>query len=115
MIKKRKRKPSVKKTYKVYCTYFPDGKYYIGFSTKMGEAYDNYFGSSRYVLEYSGKLRKETIAEYDKKSHARIAEFLLQWDNRHNPNCLNDMINVRLRMSHLTDFVQPEWKPNPSV
>ena len=110
-----KRKKKEKKTFKVYCTYFPDNTYYIGFSTKMGAAYDKYFGSSRHVLEYSGELRKETIAEYEKKSHARIAEFLLQWENRHDSNCLNDMINVRLRMSHLSDFEPPAWKPNFSI
>lgn len=108
-MKKRKK---LKKTFKVYCTYFPNGDYYIGFSTKMGTAYENYFGSSRHVQEYSGELWKETIAEYDKRAYARMAEFLLQWENRHDPKCLNSMINVRLRLEHLKDFEKPDWKPN---
>ena len=106
-----KRKKKVKSTFKVYCTYFPNGDYYIGFSTKMGEAYEKYFGSSKHVLEHNGELRKVTIQEYDKKSYARMAEFLLQWENRHDPKCLNQMINIRLRLDHLKDFEKPEWKP----
>lgn len=109
----KKRKPKVKKTFKVYCTTFPDNTYYIGFSTKMGKQYDNYYGSGKKVLEYKGEeLEKETIREFDKKSHARMAEFCLQWQNRHDPLCLNDMINIRLRMSFLTEFEEPvDWKP----
>ena len=107
----RKRKPKEKKTFKVYCTYFPDGKYYIGFSTKMGKAYENYFGSSKYVLEHEGQLEKETLCEFEKRSYARMQEFLLQWQQRDDPNCLNDMINIRLRLSHLKDFQPIDWKP----
>ena len=106
-----KRKVKEKKTFKVYCTYFPNGQYYIGFSTKMGAAYEKYFGSSKYVKEWEGELKKETIQEYEKKSHARMAEFILQWQNRHDDSCLNDMINIRLRMSFLKDFVDPDWTP----
>lgn len=112
-----KRKKKVKPTFKIYCTYFPDDTYYIGFSTKMGPAYEKYFGSNKAILEMvkgnpDHGLIKETIAEYDKRSYARIAEFLLQWSNRHDDRCLNDMINVRLRMSYLKDFIEPEWSPS---
>lgn len=106
-----KRKTKEKTTFKVYCTYFPNGHYYIGFSTKMGAAYEKYFGSSKYVKEWEGELKKETIQTYEKRSHARMAEFILQWQNRHDDRCLNDMINIRLRMSHLSDFIDPEWTP----
>lgn len=118
-MKKRIKKP--KTTFKVYCTYHPDGTYYIGFSTKMGAAYEKYFGSSKAILEHIKEhpehhgLVKETIAEFDKRSYARIQEFLLQWENRHDEKCLNDMINVRLRMSHLKDFEPIEWAPKSSV
>ena len=114
---KRKKSPKVKGTFRVYCTYFPDGRYYIGFSTKTGTAFEKYFGSSKAVLEMVAEsadhgLVKETIAEFEKRSHARMQEFLLQWQQREDPNCLNDMINIRLRMSHLTDFEPVKWNPS---
>jgi len=56
-------------------------------------------------------LRKETIGEYDKKSHAKCVEAILQWDNRRDPRMKNDMWNVRLRLSHLADLEIPDWKP----
>ena len=117
----RKRTPKIKGTFKVYCTFFPDGQYYIGFSTKTGDAYEKYFGSSKSVLEMVKEspddhgLVKVTIAEFEKRSHARMQEFLLQWQQREDPLCLNDMINIRLRMSHLTDFEPVKWEPSVSV
>ena len=112
---KRKKSPQKNAKFRVYCTYFPDGSYYIGFSTKTGEAYENYFGSSKHVLEFEGELKKETIAEFNKRSHARMQEFLLQWQQREDPKCLNDMINVRLRLSFLKDFQPLDWKPGEST
>ena len=111
------RKRKVKPTFKVYCTYYPTGEFYIGFSSKMGKPYENYFGSNKDILTLvkenpDHKLLKETIAEFDKKSHAKMCEFLLQWKNRDNPLCLNDMINIRLRMSHLEDFEEINWQPS---
>ena len=115
MIMKKKRVKKVKPDFKVYCTSFPDGTYYIGFSTKMGTAYDKYFGSNKEILEMvkagNHELKKVTIAVYEKRSHAKIQEFLLQWENRHDPRMRNDMINVRLRMSHLKDFEPVAWAP----
>ena len=107
--KKKKKEPQ---THKVYCTYFPNGDYYIGYSGKPHRLYEKYYGSSRYVLEYEGQLEKETIAEFDKKSHAKCVEAILQWENRHDEKMLNDMWNVRLRLSHLKDLKIPEWQPN---
>jgi hypothetical protein len=112
-----KRKPKPKKTYKVYCTYYPDGSYYIGFSTKSGKAYDKYFGSNKEILALvkenpdSPGLIKETLYESEKRSYAKMQEFLLQWANRADPLMLNDMINIRLRMSYLKDFEPLVWKP----
>ena len=60
------------------------------------------------------KLKKELIAEFPKKSFMKIQEFLLQWQYRNDPNCINDMINVRLRMSHLTEFKPVSWQPDGS-
>ena len=112
---KKKRVKKVKPTFKVYCTTFPDGTYYIGFSTKTGVAYDKYFGSNSEILEMVKKgnhsLVKETVAEFDKRSYAKMQEFLLQWQCRHDSRCLNDMINIRLRMSHLKDFQPIVWEP----
>jgi hypothetical protein len=111
----RKKKP--KKTFKVYCTYFPNGEYYIGFSTKEGNAYEKYFGSNKEILQLVKEnpdthgLVKETIYESEKRSYARMQEFLLQWANRADPLLRNDMINIRLRMSHLKDFEPVVWKP----
>ena len=111
MTVKRKRKPAVKKVHRVYCTYFPDGRYYIGYSCKPEKQYEKYFGSSTIVKEYEGELTKETIAEFDQKSFAKMQEFLLQWQQRDDPLCLNDMLNIRLRRSHLVEFKPKRWKP----
>lgn len=107
----RKRRKVIKKVHRVYCTYFPDGRYYIGYSGKPDKQYEKYFGSSTIVKEYEGKLKKETIKVYEKKSYAKMAEFLLQWQQREDPLCLNDMINIRLRMSHLAEFESLDWHP----
>lgn len=105
-------KRKVSKKHRVYCTYFPDGRYYIGYSGKTDNLYEKYFGSSTLIKEYSGDdLKKETIAEYDKKNYAKMQEFLLQWQQRDDPNCINDMINIRLRLTHLSAFEPIDWKP----
>lgn len=107
-MKKRK----ISKKHRVYCTYFPDGRYYIGYSGKTDKLYEKYYGSSTHIKEYDGDdLKKETIAEYDKKNYAKIQEFLLQWQQRDDPNCINDMINIRLRLTHLSDFEITPWTP----
>ena len=81
----------------------------------MGTAYDKYFGSNSEILQMvkdgNHNLTKVTIAEFEKRSYAKIQEFLLQWENRHDPLMRNDMINVRLRMSYLKDFVPVNWVP----
>lgn len=111
------KKLKVKKTYKVYVTYWPSGEYYIGFSGREGIKYEKYFGSSKVIIEEIKKnpkshgFKKHTIAEFEKKSHARATEHILQWNNRHNPKQLNDMWNVRLRLSYLRELKIPDWKP----
>ncbi len=107
----RAKKPKEKKVHRVYCTYFPDGRYYIGYSCKTERQFEKYFGSSTIVKEYEGELTKETIATYESKAHAKMQEFLLQWKYRHDDNCINDMINIRLRMTFLKEFEEIEWQP----
>ena len=98
--------------YRVYVTYLPDGRYYIGFSHKSPKLFEKYYGSSVVIKEYSyDDLKKEVIAEYDKKSHAKMQEFLLQWKYRDDERCINDMIHLRLRLSYLKDFTPIEWTP----
>ena len=107
---KRKKEPKV---HRVYCTYFPDGRYYIGYSGKPQKQFEKYFGSSTFVKEYEGELTKEVIREFSAKSHAKMQEFLLQWKFRDDPLCLNDMLNIRLRASHLKEFKEVEdWNPS---
>ena len=111
MIVKKKRKPLPKKVHRVYVTYFCDGKFYIGYSCKVEKLYEKYFGSSTYVTNYTGEMRKETIAEYASKSHAKAVEHILQWDHRFGERCINQMWNVRLRLDHLKELQLPEWRP----
>ena len=98
--------------YRVYVTYLPDGRYYIGFSHKSPKLFEKYYGASGVIKEYSSdELNKEVIAEYDKKSHAKMQEFLLQWKYRDDERCINDMIHLRLRLSYLKDFTPIDWTP----
>lgn len=115
---KKKKEP---KKFRVYCTYTPEGTYYIGFSSKTDAQYEKYFGSNRAILE---KIKespddhgyiKETIGEYQKQSHAKFAEMLLQLKFRHDSKCLNDMIHLRSRLSYVKEIECPEWSPNPSL
>ena len=64
-MKKRKKEPKV---HRVYCTYFPDGRYYIGYSCKTEKQFEKYYGSSKIVKEYEGELdilMKFQQAKYD--------------------------------------------------
>tara|TARA_R110000772_G_scaffold148811_2_gene259410 strand:+ start:23474 stop:23824 length:351 start_codon:yes stop_codon:yes gene_type:complete len=100
------------KKFRVYVTYFPDGRYYIGFSLKNEKQYEKYYGSSKEVLEFDKSLlQKDTIVIFDKKNEAKMQELLLQWENRFDPNCINDMLNIRLRSKYLKDFIPVKWSP----
>ena len=101
-----------KKKHRVYCTYFPDGRYYIGYSCKTDKQFEKYFGSSTIVKESNDELQKEVIAEYDKRAPAKMQEFLLQWQQRHDELCLNDMLHIRIRSSFLKEFQHIDWRPN---
>ena len=105
-----RKKPS--NPYRVYVTYLPDGRYYIGYSNKSPKLFEKYYGSSGVIKEYNTEeLNKEVIAEFSKKSHAKVQEFLLQWKYRDDERCINDMIHLRLRLSYLKDFEYVEWAP----
>ena len=108
---KRKKKPAEKKVHRVYCTYFPDGRYYIGYSCKSEKQFEKYFGSSKIVKEYEGELYKETIVEYDTRNKAKLQELLLQLQQFNDPLCLNDMLHIRLNRRHLKDFAPIRWSP----
>lgn len=116
-MKKRTKKP--KKLFRVYVTYYPNGNYYIGFTTKEGKALDKYFGSNKEILALVKEnpdthgLTKDIIYVSEKRSFARMQEFLLQWQQRFDPYCLNDMINIRLRSSYLKEFHPLTWSPRP--
>ena len=113
---KRKKKPAEKKIHRVYCTYFPDGRYYIGYSCKTSKQFEKYFGSSRIVKEYTeGVLEKEVIAEFPTRNKAKLQELLLQLQCMKDPLCLNDMLHIRLRISHLKDFAPVRWTPRTSL
>ena len=106
-----RKKPSI--PYRIYVTYLPDGRYYIGYSNKTDKLFQKYFGSSVVIRECNpDELHKEVIAEFDKKSHAKMQEFLLQWQQRDDDRCINDMIHIRLKMSYLKQFKFIEWKPH---
>ena len=107
-----RRKKKVSNPYRVYVTYLPDGRYYIGYSNKSPKLFEKYYGSSGVIKEYNTEeLKKEVIAEFSKKSHAKVQEFLLQWKYRDDERCINDMIHLRLRLSYLKDFEYVEWTP----
>jgi len=108
---KRKKKPAEKKIHRVYCTYFPDGRYYIGYSCKSERLFEKYYGSSKIVKEYEGELFKETIVEYDTRNKAKLQELLLQLQQFNDPLCLNDMLHIRLNRRHLKDFAPIRWSP----
>ena len=115
MKKKKKKSKRVSKIHRVYCTYFPDGRYYIGYSCKPEKQFEKYFGSSSIIKETDETLQKEVILQTSKRNHAKIQEFLLQWQCRHDSMCLNDMIHIRLRLSHLKDFTPVKWTPKHST
>ena len=113
----KKRTKKQKKVFRVYCTYLPDNTYYIGFSSRDDKQYEKYFGSNKTILQEvkenpeSHGYTKETIGVFEKQSHAKFVEAMLQIKYRHDPKCLNDMLHLRMRLSYLKDVEVPDWKP----
>jgi len=115
------------KSYKVYVTFYIDSSKYVGFTSKTGKALESYFGSNT----PKDKLvdRKEIVFESNSKATAKLFELLLQlsvFDSLENTNVattflgsgpskkrstqtyLNDMLNVRVRASHIKGL--PKFK-----
>ncbi len=111
MVKRRRRKSVRAKEHRVYCTYFPDNRYYIGYSCKPEKQWEKYFGSSKYVKESTEELRKELIVSYPERNKAKLQEMLFQLQYREDPRCLNDMIHIRLRLKFIKDFIPVDWEP----
>ena len=110
----RKKTP---KTHRVYVTYFPDGRYYIGYSCKDDKQYKKYYGSSRHIKEFlqehdDKELEKETIVEYKTRSEAKLQEMMLQLQYKDDSQCINDMLHIRIRLSFIKDdFSIIDWTP----
>jgi hypothetical protein len=108
------------KSYKVYVVFYTDSSKYVGFTSKTGKALESYFGSNT----PKDKLvdNKEIVFESKSKATAKLFELLLQlsvMDSLENTNVattflgsksskkrstqtyLNDMLNVRVRASHI--------------
>jgi len=101
-----KRPKLTEKVYKVYVTYYTDGSFYIGFTSKDGAALESYFGSN--TLKDKLVDHKVIVFTSKSKATAKLAELLLQLCAMHSPKCVNDMLNVRVRVSHLRDL--PKFK-----
>lgn len=111
-VPKRKKKPSQSSIHRVYCTYFPDGRYYIGYSCKSEKLFEKYYGSGKIVLETDKSLlEKEVIVTYPTRNKAKLQELLLQLQQMKDPLCLNDMLHIRLNRRHLLDFTPVTWTP----
>jgi hypothetical protein len=109
---KRRKKKAEKKVHRVYCTYFPDGRYYIGYSCKTEKQFEKYYGSGKLVLETDKELlEKEVIVVHDSRNKAKLQELLLQLQQMKDPLCLNDMLHIRLNRRHLSEFVPVHWSP----
>ena len=92
------------KRWKVYRTDLDDGTFYIGYSGKRGKAFDKYFGSGKEVKAYKGGMKKRVLSSYDKKSHARFKEMLVQIKYMKDPKCLNKRIKIDIYLKNLQDF-----------
>ena len=88
-----------KPLYKVYKTFYETGEFYIGFTSKSGVHFDNYFGSNTTNLKIS---HKDVLFISHNKSDAKFMELMYQLQNFYNNKCLNKMLNVRLRR----DFIK---------
>jgi|TARA_R110000803_G_scaffold85862_1_gene152279 hypothetical protein len=98
-IKKKKKKLKRQSVYKVYKIYYTTGEYYIGLTSKTGNAFNNYWGSNSTTLIHS---YKDVIYITHNKSDAKLVELLYQLQSFYKKDCLNKMLHVRLRR----DFIK---------
>jgi hypothetical protein len=92
--------------YKVYVTYYTDGTYYIGFTSKTGTALASYFGSN--TVRDKLVSHKEIVWTSPSKATAKLFELLLQLSRMDSLQCVNKMLNVRVRKDHLKGL--PKYK-----
>ncbi len=97
-VKKKKKKLKRQPVYKVYKTYYTSGEYYIGVTSKIGAAFNNYWGSNSTDLKPS---HKDVIYVTHNKSDAKLVELLYQLQNFYQADCLNKMLNIRLRRDYI--------------
>ena len=94
--------------YKVYITHYTDTCFYIGFTQKSGKALESYFGSN--TIKDKLVSHKEIVFTSKSKATAKLFELLLQLSIMDSPKCVNDMLNVRVRASHMRDL--PKFQLN---
>jgi hypothetical protein len=98
----KKRLKRTEQVYKVYVTHYTDDCFYIGFTSKTGKALDTYFGSN--LIRDKLVSHKTIVFESTSKATAKLFELLLQLSTMDSPKCVNDMLNVRVRASHIKDL-----------
>ena len=96
------------KVNKTYVTHYVDGSFYIGFTQKSGKALESYFGSN--TIKDKLVSHKEIVFTSKSKATAKLFELLLQLSIMDSPKCVNDMLNVRVRASHMRDL--PKFQLN---
>ena len=94
------------KVNKIYFTHYVDGSFYIGFTQKSGKALESYFGSN--TIKDKLVDHKDIVFTSKSKATAKLFELLLQLSRMDSPKCVNDMLNVRVRASHMRDL--PKFK-----
>ena len=97
-VKKKKKKVKKRPVYKVYKTFYKTGEYYIGVTSKTGAAFDNYWGSNTTDRVPS---HKDIIYITHNKADAKLVELIYQLQNFYQADCLNKMLNIRLRRDHI--------------
>lgn len=88
--------------YKVYVTHYTDNSFYIGFTSKSGKALESYFGSN--TIKDKLVDHKKIVFTSKSKATAKLFELLLQLSMMDTLECVNDMLNVRVRVSHMRDL-----------
>jgi|TARA_R110000851_G_scaffold138230_1_gene274434 hypothetical protein len=104
----KKPQKRTEQVYKVYRTHYTDGSFYIGFTSKDGKALESYFGSN--TIKDKLVSHKDIVFTSKSKATAKLFELLLQLSTMDSPKCVNDMLNVRVRASHMRDL--PKFQLN---
>ena len=104
----KKPQKRTEQVYKVYRTHYTDGSFYIGFTSKDGKALESYFGSN--TIKDKLVSHKDIVFTSKSKATAKLFELLLQLSIMDSPKCVNDMLNVRVRASHMRDL--PKFQLN---